>query len=128
MHSGRYVFSLVVDFVPRYEFDRIVAKYNGNYHARGLSCYNQFLHLLLGQLTGCSTLRETCLCLEAHRGILYHLRFRNTVDSTSLSWANERRDYMTSSNGLSRTSSSRRCGAIPKTQSRLTSGCPSAPI
>ena len=24
MHSGRYVFSQVVDFVPRYEFDRIV--------------------------------------------------------------------------------------------------------
>jgi hypothetical protein len=32
------------------------------------------------------------LCLEAHRGILYHLGFRNTVDSTSLSRANERRD------------------------------------
>ena len=93
MHSGRYVFSQVVDFVPRYEFDRIVAKYNGNYHARDLNCYNQFLHLLFGQLTGCSSLRETCLCLEAHKGILYHLGFRNTVDSTSLSRANERRDY-----------------------------------
>ena len=93
MHSGRYVFSQVVDFVPRYEFDRIVSKYNGNYHARELSCYNQFLHLLFGQLTGCSSLREICLCLEAHKGILYHLGFRNTVDSTSLSRANERRDY-----------------------------------
>ena len=93
MHSGRYVFSQVVDFVPRYEFDRIVAKYNGNYHVRELSCYNQFLHLLFGQLTGCSSLREICLCLEAHCGILYHLGFRNTVDSTSLSRANERRDY-----------------------------------
>lgn len=61
------MFSQVVDFVPRYEFDRIVAMFNGNYHARELSCYNQFLHLLFGQLTGCSSLREICLCLEAHR-------------------------------------------------------------
>lgn len=93
MHSGRYVFSQVVDFVPRYEFDKIVAKYNGDYHARELSCYKQFLHLLFGQITGCSSLREICLCLQAHKGLLYHLGFRNTVDSTSLSRANERRDY-----------------------------------
>ena len=93
MHSGRYVFSQVVDFVPRYEFDKIVAKYNGNYHTRELSCYNQFLHLLFGQLTGCSSLREICLCLEAHKSILYHLGFGKTVDSTSLSRANERRSW-----------------------------------
>lgn len=93
MYSGRYVFSQVVDFVPRYEFDKIVAKYNGNYHTRELSCYNQFLHLLFGQLTGCSSLREICLCLEAHKSILYHLGFGKTVDSTSLSRANERRSW-----------------------------------
>lgn len=93
MHSGRYVFSQVVDFVPRYELDKIVAKYNGNYHMRELSCYNQFLHLLFGQLAGCSSLREICLCLEAHKSILYHLGFGKTVDSTSLSRANERRSW-----------------------------------
>ena len=93
MNSGRYVFSQVVDFVPRYEFDKIVSKYNGNYHARELSCYNQFLHLLFGQLTGCTSLREICLCLEVHKSILYHLGFGNTVDPSSLSRANEKRDW-----------------------------------
>lgn len=93
MNSGRYVFSQIVDFIPRYEFDKIVAKYHGDFHARELTCYNQLLHLLFGQLTGCSSMREICLCLEAHRQYLYHLGFGNTVDSTSLSRANERRDY-----------------------------------
>lgn len=93
MNTGRYVFAQVIDFLPRYEFDKIVAKYNGNYHARELSCYNQFLHLLFGQLTGCTSLREICLCLEAHKSILYHLGFGNTVDSSSLSRANEKRDW-----------------------------------
>ena len=75
MHSGKYVFLQVADFVPRYEFDRIVAKYNGIYHAMEMNCYNQFIHLLFGQFTGCSSLREICLCLEAYKCILYHLGF-----------------------------------------------------
>ena len=52
MNSGRYVFAQVADFIPRYEFDRIVRKYNGDYHVRELSCYNLFLHLMFveGQL------------------------------------------------------------------------------
>lgn len=93
MHSGRYIFAQVTDYIPRYVFDRAVAKYKGDFHAKDLSCYNQLLHLLFGQITGCASLRDICLCLEAHKGILYHLGFRNTVTISSLSRANENRDY-----------------------------------
>ena len=55
MNLGRYVFAQVADFIPRYEFDRIVRKYNGDYHVRELSCYNLFLHLMFGQLTACES-------------------------------------------------------------------------
>ena len=50
------------------------------------------LHLLFGQLTGCSSLREICLCLTAHTDILYHLGIRKTVRISSLARANENRD------------------------------------
>lgn len=93
MNSGRYIFSQVVDFIPRYQFNKLVTKYRGNWHARGLTCYNQLLHLLFGQITGCDSLRDICLCLEAHKDILYHLGFRKTVNPSSLSRANEKRDY-----------------------------------
>ncbi len=93
MNSGKYVFSQSVEFLPRYEFDKLVKKFNGNFHTRNLSCYNQFLHLLFGQLTACDSLRDICLCLKAHQRVLYHLGFRQTVDESSLSRANERRDY-----------------------------------
>ena len=49
--------------------------------------------MLFGQITGCTSLRDICLCLEAHKSILYHLGFRNTVNQSSLSRANENRDY-----------------------------------
>ena len=93
MNVGRYIFRQVVDYVPRYQIDKLVAKYHGDWHVKDLTCYNQFLHLLFGQLSGCDSLRDICMCLHAHSDSLYHLGFRNTVEHSSLSRANERRDY-----------------------------------
>ena len=93
MNEGKYVFAQIASYIPRFQFDRIVDKYRGNYRAHELTCYNQFLHLLFGQIAPCYSLREICLCLEAHKNILYHMGFGKTIDSTSLSRANERRDY-----------------------------------
>lgn len=93
MFEGRYVFAQITEFVPWYEFDKFVTKYKGNYRAHGFSCKDQFLHLLFGQLTACSSLRDICLCLAAHENSTYHLGFRKTVDPSTLSRANERRDY-----------------------------------
>lgn len=87
------MFTQVVDFVSRYEFGKCVKRYNGNYRAHELSCYNQFLHLLFGHLTFCRSIRDICMCLSAHKNNLFHLGFGNTVDHTALTRANERRDY-----------------------------------
>ena len=38
-------------------------------------------------------MRDVCLCLEAHKNSLYHLGIAVSVDSTSLTKANEKRDY-----------------------------------
>jgi len=93
MHIGRYIFAQITDFIPHYVFDKAVTKYKGDFHVKDLTCYNQLLHLLFGQLTACDSLRDICLCLEAHKDCLYHLGFRNTVTISSLSRANENRDY-----------------------------------
>lgn len=93
MNQGKYVFSQVIEFIPRYQFDKLVKQYKGDWHSKNLKSYSHLLHLVFGQLTGCDSLRDICLCLEAHEGILYHLGFRNKVHHTSLSRANENRDY-----------------------------------
>lgn len=93
MNIGKYIFSQVADYIPRYEFDRIVKKYNGDYHVRDLTCYNLFLHMMFGQLTSCNSIRDICLCLKAHQKILYPLGLRQTVNVSSLSRANRDRDY-----------------------------------
>lgn len=92
MNIGKYVFAQVIDFIPRYQFDKLVKKYKGDWHAKELTCYNQLLQLLFGQITGCDSLRDICMCLEAHSGILYHLGIKKSVTHSSLSRANENRD------------------------------------
>lgn len=93
MNSGKYVFSQIVDFLKMTQFNKFVKKHKGDYRVHDLTCYNQFLHLLFGQLSPCSSLRDICLCLKVHESSLYHMGFGNTVDHTTLSRANEKRDY-----------------------------------
>ena len=93
MNIGKYIFAQVIDFIPRYQFDKLVKKSKGDWHAKDLSCYNQLLHLLFGQITGCVSIRDICLCLEAHGSSIYHLGIRKSVNQSNLCRANEKRDY-----------------------------------
>ena len=93
MNSGKYVFAQLLQFIDRYEFDKYVSAYNGNYRTRDFNCWNQFIQLFFGQLTSRNSLRDICTCLKAHRNKLYHLGIKQYVNQSTLSRANERRDY-----------------------------------
>ena len=45
MNAGRYIFAQVRDFIPWYQFDKLVAKYKDDWHAKDFNCYNQLLYL-----------------------------------------------------------------------------------
>lgn len=92
MNSGKYVFAQLLQFIPRYEFDKYVSLYNGDFRTRELNCWNQFIQLFFGQLTSRNSLRDICTCLKAHRNKLYHLGIKQHVNQSTLSRANERRD------------------------------------
>lgn len=54
----------------------------------------QCAYLLFGQLSGCKSLNDISLVLKAHEKHLYQMGFpEGIVDSSSLSRANESRDY-----------------------------------
>lgn len=93
MFYGKYVFSQVLECVNRYEFDKCVNRYFGDYRVRGLNCWNQFVHLLFGQITSLNSLQSICLCLKAHKNQLYHFGIKQNVVVSTLSRANEKRDW-----------------------------------
>jgi len=94
MNKNKYIFSQIVDYVSRYEFEKCVRRYNGDKNVYNLTCRDQFLALMFGQLTSLKSLRGIVLCLNAHPTQLYHLGFRTRkfVPST-LSRANQSRDF-----------------------------------
>lgn len=93
MNSGKYIFSQILEFVNKYEFSKCVKCYNGDYRVRELNCWNQFIQLFFGQLTSLNSLRDICLCLKAHKRKLYHLGIKQNVNQSTLSRANEKRDW-----------------------------------
>lgn len=93
MNEGKYIFTQVCSLIPRQIFQRLVSKYHGDYHVRDFNCTTQLRYMLFGQLTSCESLRDICLCLKAHEDILYALGMATSVNESSLSRANEKRDY-----------------------------------
>jgi len=94
MNKGKYVFSQLVDFLPKRVFDCIVLKYQGDRYIKSLSCWNQLLIMMYGQLSGCESLRELVCIITAHAPKSYHLGFgKSVITRSNLSKANANRDY-----------------------------------
>jgi transposase len=93
MHQGRIVFSQVLDFLPRKQFRKCVSRYRGNHRTRSFTCYDQFLCMAFAQFAYRESLRDTVLCLRAMREKLHHVGIQGKVARSTLSDANEKRDW-----------------------------------
>src|SRR5258707_12832227 len=93
MNQGRTVFSQLVEFLPTYQFQICVDRYQGNRYVTDFSCWDQFLCLAFAQLTYRESLRDIEACLRAQQPKLYHMGFRGQVSRNTLAHANERRDW-----------------------------------
>lgn len=94
MNQDRYIFSQITDFISDYELHKCVTKYSGNKRIKSLTCRDQLLSLMFGQLANLKSLRGIVLCLNAHPNQLYHLGFKTRKFTLStLSRANQFRDW-----------------------------------
>jgi len=93
MNEGRTVFTQLLDFLPKYEFDKCVARYHGNCRVRKLTAYEQFLVLAFAQLTWRESLRDIETCLASFGPKLYHAGIRQPTARSTLADANEKRDW-----------------------------------
>jgi hypothetical protein len=83
-----------MEFIPRHDFDKFVLRHNGNKKIRTLTCRDQFLAMMFGQLTNLRSLTGIVLCLNAHCEKLYHLGFRiKKLTLSTLTRANENRNW-----------------------------------
>lgn len=93
MHKDKFVFAQLVSFLDRNKFNYIVCKYGGDKYVKHFTCWNQLLALIFGQLSNRESLRDLVVALEAHHSKCYHLGMGRNVSKSSLSRANQDRDY-----------------------------------
>jgi hypothetical protein len=93
MNIGKTLFAQLMDFLPWSTFERIVARYDGNRAVRTLPCAAQYQVMAFAQITYRESLRDIEACLSAQSAKLYHMGFRGPVHRSTLSDANEARDW-----------------------------------
>ena len=94
MFQDKFVFSQLTAFLDSNHFNYLTRKYDGNKYVKHLTCWNQFLTLMFGQLCNRESLRDVIVALEAHRSKCFHLGLgRKPIAKTTLATANQNRDY-----------------------------------
>jgi Domain of unknown function (DUF4372)/Transposase DDE domain len=86
------IFNQLLQLFPRVDFQRAVAETKAERHARGFTCWGQFVAMLFCQLGRAQSLREICGGLASCEGRLAHLGITAPSRST-LSYANEHRPW-----------------------------------
>jgi transposase len=93
MNLGKTVFAQLMSIIPDHEFNKCVARYNGNYRVKEFNCKEHFLVMSFAQLTYRESLRDIESCLHAVSKKLYHSGIKKPVARNTLAKANERRNW-----------------------------------
>ena len=72
MNVGRTVFAQLIAYLSHIEFQKCVARDNGDRYHRRLSCWDQYLTMAFAQLTYRESLRDIEACLQFMGSKLYH--------------------------------------------------------
>ncbi len=87
------IFSQLLKLFPRSEFEQAVRQHRGERHARGFTCWGQFVAMLFCHLGRAQSLREICGGLAASEGKLRHLGLSAAPARSTLAYANRQRPW-----------------------------------
>lgn len=93
MQYKNNIFGKILTPVNRRKFKRFVDKYNGDFASKKLSCWEQFVANLLGQIGNCSSLREIENTIKFHSNEQYHIGIKKNICRSTLANANSKRDW-----------------------------------
>ena len=93
MNQSKYIFSQLFELINRYEFNKCVDRYNGNFRIKHFHCWEQFLVMSFAQLSFRESLRDIECCLNSMRTRLYHCGIKSEVARSTLADANEKRSW-----------------------------------
>jgi hypothetical protein len=87
------LFSQLLCLVDRHRFEREVRRVGAERHAKGFSCWSQFVAMMFCQLAQAKSIREIIDGLACCEGKLRHLGLQAGPKRSTLSYANARRPW-----------------------------------
>lgn len=87
------IFAQLLQLFPRAKFQQAVQLHLAEHHARGFTCWGQFVAMLFCQLGQAKSLREICNGLMSIEGKLKHLGIEKAPNKSTLAYANEHRPW-----------------------------------
>lgn len=87
------IFSQLLQLIPRAGFAAAVREHEAERHARGFTCWGQFVAMMFCQLAQAKSLREITEGLRASEGKLRHLGLPEAPSHSTLAYANEHRPW-----------------------------------
>jgi hypothetical protein len=93
MEQVSSIFKQILKFFPRTIFDAAVNKHQAEKHAKGMTCWSQFIALMFCHLGGARSLREIIGGLAASEGKLKHLGVERAPTRSTLAYANQHRPW-----------------------------------
>jgi len=93
MEQVSSIFKQILKFFPRTIFDAAVNKHEADKHAKGMTCWSQFIALMFCHLGGARSLREIIGGLAASEGKLKHLGVKRAPTRSTLAYANQHRPW-----------------------------------
>ncbi len=88
MPRNSFILGQFLALLPRYEFQRIVNKYKGDYRTKHFKCWDQLACMIFAHIRQERSLRDIDVALNAHASKLYHTGIQQCPKST-LADANE---------------------------------------
>lgn len=85
------LFSQLLQHFSRTKFSQLVAKHEAEKHAKGFTCWTQFVSMLFCHMAHADSLREICSGLECCVGKLQHIGVNKAPNKSTLSYANTHR-------------------------------------
>src|SRR5258708_4303714 len=93
MSSVCSIFSQILQLFSRVEFQAAVHKHKAERHARGFTCWGQFIAMLFCQLGRAHSLSEITQGRAASEGKLKHLGLSEAPAKSTLAYANQHRPW-----------------------------------
>ena len=87
------VFRQILNVFSRTEFEQLARKHGAERHARGFTCWDQFVAMLFCHLGRAQSLREICGGLASAEGKLNHLGIDSAPARSTLAYANAHRPW-----------------------------------